>query len=168
MSSKDDVAFQPTWSWLMQNKWAFVGFGFGSGLAPKAQGTWGSFIGMMLAGLLLGMGFSKVGLFVLAMVAFGVGVWICHETGLALGKVHDYKGIVWDEIVGMLFVFAMIPQGFFWWLFGFAAFRFFDIVKPQPIQYLDQRIQGSLGIMVDDVAAAIYAVIVVQIVNLII
>ena len=96
-----------------------------------------------------------------------VGIGICHETELALGRVHDYSGIVWDEIVAMLFVFSLIPQGFFWWIIGFAAFRFFDIVKPQPISWADSKVNGGLGVMLDDVIAAVYAVLVVGILALI-
>lgn len=165
--SVQDTSVRPTWDFLLKNKIALVGFGFGVGLAPKAQGTWGSLLGMLLAGLLLGAGLSKLGLLVIAVILFGAGVWICNETAAALGNVHDYRGVVWDEIVGMLLVFALVPQGFFWWLLAFAAFRFFDIVKPQPIGFLDQKVRGGLGVMVDDVAAAVYAVIVIQLLNII-
>lgn len=165
--SVQDTSVRPTWDFLMKNKIAFVGFGFGVGLAPKAQGTWGSLLGMMLAGLLLGCDLGKLGLFALAAVLFGVGVWICNETELALGRVHDYRGVVWDEIVGMLLVYSLVPQGFFWWMLAFALFRFFDIVKPQPIGFLDKNIRGGLGVMLDDVAAAVYTVIVVQLLNII-
>ena len=164
---KTKPTFTPTWKWLMENKIAFVGFGFGSGLPAKAPGTWGSLMGMLLAGLLLGIGVGKLWLFLLAVVAFVVGIGICHETELALGRVHDYSGIVWDEIVAMLFVFSLIPQGFFWWIIGFAAFRFFDIVKPQPISWADSKVNGGLGVMLDDVSAAVYAVLVVGILALI-
>lgn len=165
MSVQHELPVRPTWAFLMQNKLAFLGFGFGVGLAPKAQGTWGSFLGMMLAGLFLGSGMSKFGLFALAAVLFVVGIWICNETELALGRVHDYRGVVWDEIVGIMFVYALVPQGFFWWLAAFAAFRFFDIVKPQPIAFFDEKVRGGLGVMLDDVVAAIYAVLLIQILN---
>lgn len=165
--TKPQPAFRPTWSWLMNNKIAFIGFGFGSGLAPKAPGTWGSLVGMLIAGLLLGCGVSKLTLFLLAVIGFLVGIWICSETEMALGRVHDYSGIVWDEIVAMLLIYSIIPQGFFWWLIGFAAFRLFDVVKPQPIAFIDSKVQGGLGVMLDDMIAAVYALLFVGILALI-
>lgn len=164
---KAQLAFRPTWAWLMDNKIAFVGFGFGAGLAPKAAGTWGSLVGMLLAGLLLGCGLGKLGLFILAVVGFAAGVWICKQTELALGNVHDYGGIVWDEIVAMFLVYALIPQGLFWWVIGFALFRLFDIFKPQPIKWADSKVSGGLGVMLDDVIAAVYTVLVVGVLALI-
>ncbi len=162
MSNKAQPIIRPTWDWLMNHKVAWIGFGFGSGLASKAPGTWGSLVGMLLAGLLLGCGVSKLGLFVLAVLAFVVGIWICNHTERALG-VHDYSGIVWDEIVAILLIYSVIPQGFFWWLIGFGAFRFFDIVKPQPISWADSKVSGGLGVMLDDVIAAVYAMLLVGI-----
>lgn len=159
------AAVTPSWAWLMENKIAFVGFGFGSGLAAKAPGTWGSLVGMLMAGLLLGCGLGRLGLFVLALLLLAVGVWICNETERLLG-VHDHSGIVWDEIVAMLLVYACVPQGFFWWLLAFAAFRLFDIVKPQPVRWADAKLGGGAGVMADDVLAAAYAVLLVQLVNL--
>lgn len=158
---KGQATFKPNWQWLMQNKIAFLGFGFGSGLPEKAPGTWGSFAGMLLAGLFLGMGMGQLGLLMLTVVAFIAGIGICQETELALGRVHDHSGIVWDEMVAMWLIFALIPQGFFWWMTAFVVFRFFDIVKPQPISWVDGKIEGGLGVMLDDVIAATYTVIVV-------
>lgn len=163
---REQPTFTPNWSWLMRNKTAFIGFGFGSGLATKAPGTFGSLVGMMLAGLLLGSGMSHFGLFVFSLILFLGGIWICSETELALGGVHDYKGIVWDEIVAMLLVFSLVPQGVFWWWFAFALFRFFDIVKPQPIQWAEQRYARGFGVMVDDMIAALYTVLSLQLINL--
>lgn len=165
--TEQQLPVRPTWSWLMQNKIAFVGFGFGAGLARSAPGSWGSLVGLLIAGLLLGCGLPKFGLFMLAALCFALGIWICNETELALGRVHDYKGVVWDEIVAMLLIYSVIPQGFFWWLIGFGAFRFFDIVKPRPINWADERVKGGLGVMLDDVIAAVYTVIVVGILALI-
>lgn len=157
---------RPTWTWLMENKIAFLAFGFGAGLAPKAAGTWGSLVGMLWAALMLGMGLGKVGLFILAVLALGAGVWICNQTEAALGR-HDDGGIVWDEIAAMLLIFSLIPQGFFWWIIGFALFRLFDIVKPKPISWADDKIGGGLGVMLDDVIAAAYTVLIVGILALI-
>lgn len=172
MENQDNVvsspnAVQPSWALLMRHKIAWVGFGFGVGLAPKAPGTWGAFVGMMLSGLLLGMGLGKVGLFVFAVAAFAAGVWICNQTASALDCEHDYGGIVWDEIAAMFLIYALIPQGLFWWLAGFALFRVFDIVKPQPIALVDERVRGGLGVMLDDVIAAAYTILIIGILALI-
>lgn len=165
---KKQPLFQPNWTWLMNNKIAFIGFGFGSGLIPKAPGTMGSIVGMWLAGLLLGSGMNHTTLFIFTLILFGIGIWICDETERALGCVHDYKGIVWDEIVAILLIYALIPQGFFWWTLAFVLFRFFDIIKPQPVKWADNKLEGGLGVMVDDVIAAVYTIIIIQFIHLLI
>lgn len=76
--------------------------------------------------------------------------------------VHDHGSIVWDEFVGVFIVLAAIPSlSWQWILVVFALFRFFDILKPFPIRYFDEKLENGFGIMIDDVLAAIYAVIVV-------
>jgi phosphatidylglycerophosphatase A len=91
-------------------------------------------------------------------LAFCLGIYLCGETARRLG-VHDHGGIVWDEFVGLWLVLLLIPAGLFWWLAGFFLFRLFDIVKPWPIGWLDQRLGGGFGIMLDDVLAALYALL---------
>ncbi len=81
---------------------------------------------------------------------------ICQITSDDL-KVHDFSGIVWDEFVGFWITMFLIPFDWKWVLFGFLLFRFFDIVKPWPIRYLDKQVAGGFGIMVDDVLAGVYA-----------
>ena len=71
---------------------------------------------------------------------------------------HDHGGIVWDEFVGIWLVLVLVPFHWAWWLAAFVAFRFFDVAKPWPIGWLDRRVGGGFGIMVDDLIAAIYAV----------
>ncbi|XLM22816.1 phosphatidylglycerophosphatase A, partial [Chromobacterium piscinae] len=88
---------------------------------------------------------------------FLIGVYVCDVTGKALG-VHDYGGIVWDEVVGMLLVLAFAPASWAGWLLAFALFRLFDIVKPWPIRWFDQRVGGGFGVMIDDVIAALFAI----------
>ncbi len=75
---------------------------------------------------------------------------------------HDYGGIVWDEIVAMLLVLAFTPQSWPWWLAAFAAFRFFDAVKPPPIRWFDQRVSGGFGVMLDDIIAALMSLLVIR------
>lgn len=67
---------------------------------------------------------------------------------------------MWDEIVAIFFIFSFLPE--YHWLYyvlTFIIFRFFDIVKPYPIRYFDERLQGGFGIMFDDILAAIYSVL---------
>lgn len=159
--SKIPPPFRPTWSWLLERPARLFAFGFGSGLAPKAPGTVGSLVAVPIAGLFLGLGYSKAALALWCIPLFFCGIWLCNQTENDLCT-HDYGGIVWDEIVAMLLVFACIPQGLGWWLFGFAAFRFFDAVKPPPVRWFDQKYGGGLGIMLDDIIAAIMAIILVN------
>ena len=129
-----------------------LAFGFGAGLSPKAPGTAGSVWGVALAVATASWGWQwELGLAVLMTL---VGVWICGVSAKRLG-VHDHGGIVWDEIVGAYLIFLPIPRTWPWLLAGFVVFRILDIVKPWPIRELDHRLHGGLGIMLDDVVAAL-------------
>ena len=131
-----------------------LAFGFGIGLAPFAPGTFGSLLGVLLFWLTLDFG-SYVQLGVAAAL-FVSGIWICGRSSAQLG-VHDHGGIVWDEIAGMYVSLFLAPPTWLGFAIGFALFRFFDIVKPWPIRDLDHRLGGGLGIMLDDLVAALYA-----------
>lgn len=134
----------------------FLAFGFGSGLSPKAPGTAGTLAALVFAVPLVAL---PVWLgFVVVVAAFFLGLYLCGETSRRLG-VHDHGGIVWDEFVGMWLVLLFVPFDAWWWLVAFALFRAFDILKPWPIRWLDRRVGGGLGIMVDDVLAAVYALV---------
>ena len=80
---------------------------------------------------------------------------------------HDHPGIVWDEVVGYLLVMVAVPRTILFVVLGFILFRFFDILKPWPIRIIDQKVHGGFGIMVDDVVAAVFAAIVLQIIVLV-
>lgn len=134
----------------------FLAFGFGTGLAPVFPGTVGS-----VPGLLLGWATLGYGLYVQLAVAaalFVAGIWICGRCSRNLG-VHDHGGIVWDEIAGMYVTLMLAPPTLAGYVLAFLLFRAFDIVKPWPIRDLDHRLGGGLGIMLDDLAAALYALI---------
>jgi len=89
-----------------------------------------------------------------------VGIYICHRAAKDMG-VHDHGSVVWDEFVGMWITLMAIPNNSWQWgLAGFLVFRIFDIWKPQPIRWFDQHVHGGLGIMLDDIIAAIFAVII--------
>lgn len=138
----------------------FLAFGFGAGLARYAPGTWGTLVAIPLY-LLMAHYLSPVMYALVLVVAFIFGVFICGRVARALG-VHDFGGIVWDEIVGYLITMFLAPEGISWIVLGFILFRLFDIWKPQPIRWIDQRVHGGLGIMLDDVIAALFALIILQ------
>jgi phosphatidylglycerophosphatase A len=132
----------------------FLAFGFGSGLSRWMPGTAGTLAGMVLALPLIGMP-TWAGLLV-AATAFVAGVFLSERVSGALG-VHDHAGIVIDEIAAIWLVLLFVPAHWAWWLAAFLAFRVFDIAKPWPIRWLDRRVAGGFGVMVDDVVAAGYA-----------
>jgi phosphatidylglycerophosphatase A len=149
---------------IVQSVWKrpdfFIAFGFGSGLMPYAPGTWGTVAAIPI--YLLLMNLSPIVYLVITFLAFLFGVYICARVSAELG-VHDFPGIVWDEIVGYLLTMFLAPRGIFWMLLGFGLFRLFDIWKPEPIRWVDKRVHGGLGIMLDDVIAAIPALMMIQI-----
>ncbi|MEW8028913.1 MAG: phosphatidylglycerophosphatase A [Candidatus Thiodiazotropha sp.] len=140
-----------------------LAFGFGSGLLPKAPGTYGTLVGIPFYLLLQPLSLSLYMLFVL--LAFVAGLWICQRTSDDLG-VHDHSGIVWDEIVGFLVGMAFAPPGWVWIVIGFLLFRLFDILKPWPILWIDRRVKGGLGIMLDDLLAGLYTAGAIFLLNL--
>ncbi|CZG49000.1 TPA: phosphatidylglycerophosphatase A [Legionella pneumophila] len=138
----------------------FIAFGFGSGLMSIAPGTWGTLAAIPLYLLMINAHWSIYLLW--TALAFALGVWVSDRVTEDLG-VHDYKGIVWDEVVGYLLTMFLAPKGISWMLIGFILFRIFDIWKPQPIRMIDHRVHGGLGIMLDDVLAAVPAWCIMQI-----
>jgi phosphatidylglycerophosphatase A len=148
---------------IAKNVWQrpiyFLAFGFGSGLMPIAPGTWGTLAAIPLYLLLVGLPWWMY--LAVTGVAFVLGVSLCSKVSVELG-VHDHKGIVWDEIVGYFLTMFLAPHTLPWMITGFVLFRIFDIWKPQPIKWVDQHVQGGLGIMLDDVLAAIPAWIIMQ------
>lgn len=149
---------------LPQSVWRnpvhFLAFGLGSGTTIKAPGTFGTLAALPIWWICLSSLSTDAYLLVL-IVAFVVGVWLCDQTSKDLG-VHDHPGIVWDEFVGLWIALIAVPPQLIWIVLGFALFRLFDIWKPWPIGWLDAQVEGGLGIMVDDVLAGIYALIVLQ------
>lgn len=146
---------------FLANPVHLLALGFGSGLSPKMPGTFGT-----LAGMLLYLVFAPsdnwllYGLIVL--VGFIAGIYICAYTASAL-DVHDHGGIVWDEIVGYWLTMCLVPKSLTWAVIGFCLFRLFDIWKPWPISLADRKLQGGLGIMLDDVLAALFSLLIIQI-----
>ena len=137
----------------------WLAFGFGTGLLPRAPGTWGSLLAVAIWWVLPPLPLPV--LLAALTIGFFAGAVICGISARRLG-VHDHGGIVLDEIVGMLLVLAVTPRNPGWILAAFLLFRAFDIAKPWPIREADHRLRGGVGIMLDDVLAAIYAALVVQ------
>ncbi|KTD61364.1 phosphatidylglycerophosphatase A family protein [Legionella spiritensis] len=144
---------------VWQDPCYFIAFGFGSGLMPVAPGTWGTLaaipVYLLIASFPLGY---YLGWCLLALL---LGIWVSDKVSKDLG-VHDYGGIVWDEVVGYLLTMTAVPLGVVWIIAGFLLFRLFDIWKPQPIRLIDRHVKGGLGIMLDDVLAAVPAWLVLQ------
>ena len=134
-----------------------IAFGFGTGLSPKGPGTVGTLAGLPFFFLLQGLPWPLF--LAVCVLLFGFGCWVCGESARQLG-VHDHGGIVFDEIVGFLVTCTPLllwNLSSWWLLLAFAAFRFFDIVKPWPIKVLDAKVHGGFGIMVDDLIAGLFA-----------
>jgi phosphatidylglycerophosphatase A len=149
----------PNVQFLLQHPAHFFGLGFGTGLAPKAPGTFGTLIGYPLFWLISVYALSTQLIIISAL--FLIGIYFCGVTGKALG-VSDHGGIVWDEIVAMMLVLAFTPNQWQWWLVAFLLFRLFDIWKPFPIRQFDAKLKNGFGVMFDDLLAAIYAIIGLQ------
>jgi phosphatidylglycerophosphatase A len=147
--------------WLRQPV-MLLALGFGTGLFPRAPGTAGSLFALLPAWAMFALPLPwRIGI---AIGVCAAGVWICDISARRLGA-HDHPAIVFDEIAAMLLLVLTIP-GPAWLLPAFLTFRIFDIAKPWPIRDVDHRIAGGLGIMLDDVLAAVYAAAVLQLVVL--
>ncbi|MGI9213875.1 MAG: phosphatidylglycerophosphatase A family protein [Methylococcaceae bacterium] len=134
--------------------------GFGLGFSPKAPGTVGTLLGFPLYYLIVALGIPVL-VPVLLLACFVFGIWVCSTTGKLLGEA-DHPAIVWDEIVAMAAVLAFIPDTLGWQTMAFVVFRFFDIVKPWPIQYVDKTMKNGLGVMLDDGLAAVFTVALIR------
>lgn len=150
---------------LLSSPAHFVSMGLGTGLARWAPGTWGTLIALPFYAL-LHIYFSPNSILIGCIGMFFLGTWVTHKTLNKLG-VHDHPSIVIDEIVAMCFVLAMIPFSLIGWASAFVLFRCFDIFKPWPINWVDQRAHNSFGVMLDDLLAAFYTLIAFQLISMI-
>ena len=139
---------------LLKNPVHFLSLGFGSGLMPKAPGTFGTLAAIPV--YLLMANFSVLIYSIITVILFLLGIYLCQKTTDEL-KVHDHSGIVFDEIVGFLITMIAVPLTWQWIVAGFILFRLFDILKPWPISWLDKKVHGGLGIMLDDVLAGVFS-----------
>ncbi len=147
-------------NWLSKHPVLILATGFGSGLLPKAPGTFGTLIAVPI--YIFISGFDAASYWITFMALFLIGILIC-KTATQILKVHDHPSIVWDEIVGYLITMYSLPQHWTMVVAGFLLFRLLDIWKPWPIKMLDQTVKGGLGIMLDDVVAGVTANIILQI-----
>ena len=147
---------------LLSHPAGWIATALGAGLTPIAPGTAGSLVALLpwwflLRGLPLGWYLAVL------VAGFLLGVWVCAVCDRRLG-VHDQGALVWDEVIGMWATLFAAPAAWWWMLVGFALFRLFDIWKPWPVRLADRRVHGGFGVMLDDVVAAVYALIVLQLI----
>jgi len=149
---------RPDARFLVSHPAHFIALGFGAGLSPVAPGTAGTLVAFPLCWLLLQV-MPPLAIALVAIPLFFVGAWACDRTGRDLG-VSDHGSMCWDEIVAFLPLAAFSPASLPLQAIAFLLFRLFDIWKPFPIRALERRVKGGLGVMIDDVLAAVYAAIV--------
>jgi phosphatidylglycerophosphatase A len=157
---------RPSARFLLSHPAHFIALGFGTGLSPVAPGTVGTLLAFPLHAA-LARWIDPLGILVLLPALFALGVWACGRTGRALGAA-DHAGMNWDEIVAFVLVLVFTPPGLAWQVAAFGAFRLFDIVKPPPIRYLDRTVKGGFGVMLDDVLAAFYALLLLAVAKFVI
>lgn len=159
-SSDNTTPKQPKGKGFISMLSYWLAVGLGSGLAPKAPGTFGTLASLPFFFLFLLVPFwASVGII---LVAFAAGIAICNRASEDMG-IHDSGHIVWDEWVGqwvaLLPLIYMGNDSFIFITVGFLLFRGFDILKPFPISYLDKKVHGGFGIMLDDVIAGVFSAV---------
>lgn len=138
----------------------FIAFGLGSGAMPFAPGTFGTLacipFYLMLSDHLLPnlyLGFVVIFIILSAFLSELISRQI---------HIHDHPGMCIDEFAGFFVTMIYAPKGWVWVLIGFILFRFFDIVKPWPINLVDEKMQGGFGMVFDDVLAGIFSMVILQ------
>ncbi len=145
----------------LANPVQFLALGFGSGLAPKAPGTFGTLAAVPL--FLLMSGLTPLTYALITLIVCISGIYICGKAARDVG-VHDHGAIVWDEFAGFFITMFMIPVTWQSVVIGFILFRLFDIAKPWPISIADKRLTGGFGIMFDDVLAGLFALVIMHLI----
>jgi phosphatidylglycerophosphatase A len=144
---------------MWQNPWHFIAFGFGSGALPIAPGTFGTLLTIPFYLVLQNL---SVPLYCIAVLIITLAsMWLCERVTNEI-HIHDHQGMCLDEFVGFLVTMIYAPHGWLWVLIGFGLFRLFDIWKPWPIKFVDEKVGGGVGIILDDVLAGIYSMIIIQ------
>jgi phosphatidylglycerophosphatase A len=148
----------PTLPFMLHHPAHFIALGFGAGLAPFAPGTFGTLVAIPIAFALQRYA-GDAGFAAAIVVLFAVGAWASAVTGRALG-VPDHGSIVIDEVVAFLLVLLFTGLTPLRIALAFVLFRFFDIVKPPPVRQVDAALKNGVGVMLDDIVAAGYALLV--------
>lgn len=145
---------------LLRSPLGVIGCGFGAGLSPVAPGTVGTLVAVVPYLWLQHL--SPSAYIAVVLLAAALGVWAGNVVIKRLGQ-EDPSAFVWDEFVGFWITMAFAPPGWIWILAGFAAFRFFDVLKPWPVSFADRKLKGGFGAMLDDVLAGLYALGLMQV-----
>ena len=155
MAAATTTSRAPDGRFLLSHPAHFVALGFGSGLIPKAPGTFGTLAALGLYWL-LALVLPPLAIAFIAIPLFFLGIWAAERTARDLG-VQDHGSIVIDEIAAFLPLAALASASLVLQAVAFVLFRLFDIWKPPPIRLLEQRLKGGFGVMFDDLIAASYA-----------
>jgi phosphatidylglycerophosphatase A len=146
---------KPNW----RNPIHLIAVGFGSGLAPRAPGTFGTLAALIPWWPLHFL--SSAGYWAIVALGAALGIYVCGKTARDMDA-HDHGSIVWDEFIGVWIAFAWLPDSIAWIVGGFLLFRVIDISKPWPISWCDKNVHGGFGIMLDDLAAGALTLFLLQ------
>lgn len=153
---------RPDRRFLLSHPAHFISLGFGSGLSPIMPGTAGTLFGWLVFYVLTSIWpevFTQIVWGIIVVLGFVLGIWTCTKSGNALNSPDD-GSMVWDEIIGIwLVLLIFMPTTLLGQCWLFLLFRLFDMTKPPPIRQVDAQLKGGLGVMTDDILAAIYAMI---------
>lgn len=152
-------AMRPTLRFMLSHPAHVISLGFGTGLSPIAPGTVGTLLGLLATRYLHPL-LGDVAFFSCLALALLFGTWAAGVTGRALGE-SDHGAIVWDEVIAMAIITAMLPGAMTKQLWAFVLFRFFDIRKPGPVGWADRSVKGAVGVMLDDLVAAALTLLVI-------
>ncbi|MBX6392943.1 MAG: phosphatidylglycerophosphatase A [Burkholderiales bacterium] len=149
---------RPTPAFMLAHPAHLLAMGFGTGLSPVAPGTVGTLLAIPFYAVLL-QHFSPLEVLALCVLLFSTGIWACDRTGRDLG-VADHGCMTWDEIVAFLAVLTFLPTTWQAQTAAFVLFRLFDVLKPAPLRWLEKRFEGGIGVMLDDLGAAFFTLLV--------
>ena len=139
----------------------FIACGFGIGLLPIMPGTFATLAAIPLYLMLVKLPlWAYISITVILVIA---GLWLCHVTNRDFGT-DDHPAAVWDEISCFLIVMIAVPTTWYYIAIGFILFRLFDIWKPGPIGWVDRHVHGGIGVMLDDILAALFSLAILQII----
>lgn len=145
-------SIKPTLRFMLSHPAHVISLGFGAGLAPFAPGTVGTLLGWFATRWLQPLVSDEV-LFIGLAFALLIGTWAAGVTGRALGE-GDHGSIVWDEVIAMALITALLPGAMWKQMWAFLLFRLLDIRKPGPVGWADRNVKGAFGVMLDDLIAA--------------